>query len=204
MISREFIVFWIDSKTGEEVVSPDFIKIRGASTNSQKVTLEFETDDNMMVGLHEIGFYAQFEGAEKACAVQVEVKKSTTTWKAIELHSPPRFKEEEAAEKYGLITEQGIEEYQLFDESCLKDDWFLVLPHIIGEENGEQFTIKAELGKASTVISFNPLKKKFTLTNSSETKLDGFYYIVLTLSNKYSQSSRYGMTIHINCPDVEI
>ena len=61
-----------------------------------------------------------------------------------------------------------------------------------------------ELGKVSTVISFNPLKKKFTLTNSSETKLEGFYYIVLTLSNKYSQSSRYGMTIHITCPDVEI
>ena len=65
------------------MVSPDFIKIRGTSTNSQKVILEFETDDNRMVGLHEIGFYAQFEGAEKACAVQVEVKKSTTTWKAI-------------------------------------------------------------------------------------------------------------------------
>ena len=68
---------------------------------------------------------------------------------------PPEFQKKEAEGKFGLISGTGTEAFQPFIIDCFEDEWTLDLPSIVGEESGEQFSVKADLGRASQVLLFN-------------------------------------------------
>ena len=84
-------------------------------------------------------------------------------------------------------------------------DWSSILPSIIGEAEGEKFSVEVILGKASSFLSYNPLLRKFiSIPKPKGPVKEGNYSVKIELTNKGGATSRVELMISYVCPQPEV
>ena len=80
-------------------------------------------------------------------------------------------------------------------------EWYSILPAIIGEDEGKKFTIIVNLGDSSSFLTFDYVLRKFELIPKSTHKAkEKDYSVIIELKNKNGAVSRIELRIYYICP----
>ena len=93
---------------------------------------------------------------------------------------PPKFVEKEAEkQKISLVDDDqnGGGPGKKAKINCEEKDWRLKLPPIIGEDEGEKFSIIVNTGSAKELIDFNQVERELSLLNTGVKVEEDLYTI---------------------------
>ena len=205
--------------TEEQIAEPSFISLVDTSSASPDgsetvVTLQvYSTDNSVASATYQVDLVVEYLSppiAQKSCTLFLEITANSFVWDENEFlnDQAPRFDEKEASGKYKLIEDPQALKVEPFSVFCSEsigsstdEEWSIVLPKIVGEEDSDRkITVTVDMGESGQIFNYDPNSRRFTMKSQiGDTKTLEVFKIEIALLDGNNRSTRYEMTIVYRC-----